>query len=106
MRTDERREIRQAIRAFQQFRYTKIGVNYYNFVPNVPFRPDFYFYTLVISMIILALHTYFIMVNVEIETIRLWILLMRNICTGILVTWLVLWYSAAFNFIKKELYQM
>ena len=44
IRTDERREIRQAIRAFQEFKYTKLGVNLYSFVPNVSFRPDFYFY--------------------------------------------------------------
>ncbi|UCH98272.1 MAG: caspase family protein [Candidatus Aminicenantes bacterium] len=105
IRPDERHDIRQAIRAFQQFKYKMLGVDLYNFVPMIPVRPDLYLYIGAISIAIVGFNIYQVMIAADAMTLRLWVFLMRNIFAMILVTWLVLWYQSAFKFIQREVYK-
>lgn len=105
LREDERREIRQAIRAFQQFKYKMIGVDLYNFVPMVPVRPEVYFFLWGISMAVIVFNIYQVMIAAELETVRMLILITRNIFAAMMLSWLIFWYDAAFKFLKKEVYK-
>jgi hypothetical protein len=105
IRPDERREIRQAIRAFQQFKYKMLGVDLYNFTPMVTIRPDLYLYFGIISTAIIVFHTYQAMIAGELETARLLIFVTRNVFAFMWVAWLVFWYHSAFKFIQREVYK-
>ncbi|UCH92837.1 MAG: caspase family protein [Candidatus Aminicenantes bacterium] len=105
IRQDDRREIRQAIRAFQQFKYKMLGVDLYNFIPMVPVRPDLYFYLGAIAAAVIVFNIYQVMIAAELETARMLLLVTRNIFILILVAWLVFWYHSAFKFIQKEVYK-
>lgn len=105
IRPDERREIRQAIRAFQQFKYKMLGVDLYNFTPMVTIRPDLYLYFGIISTAIIVFHTYQVMIAGELETARLLIFVTRNVFAFMWVAWLVFWYYSAYKYIQHEVYK-
>ncbi|NIM10452.1 MAG: hypothetical protein GTO45_00535 [Candidatus Aminicenantes bacterium] len=105
VRNDERRDIRQAIRAFQQFKATMLGVDLYNYIAIVSIRPDLYLYILIISTAIIGFNIYQIMIPANVMTLGLWVFLGRNTVALMLVTWLVFWYYAAFKFLQREVYK-
>ena len=105
IRPGERREIRQAIRAFQQFKYKMLGVDLFNFVPMVPARPGLYLYIWVLSTVVIAFHIYQTMVAAELESVHISMIVIRDIVAFCLITWLVFWYQAAFRFIRREVYK-
>ncbi len=105
IRKDERREIRQAIRAFQQFKYTRVGVDLYNYIAAVSTRPDLYVIGWIISSAVIGFNIYQVTTSIDTQTLRSWVFFMRNIFALILVTWLVFWYQAAFKYIQREVYK-
>jgi hypothetical protein len=105
VRKDERREIRQAIRAFQQFKYKMLWVDMYNYIPMAPIRPDLYLYFGVISAAAIVFNIYQVMISTELQGVLFLIFVARNLFTLILVAWLVFWYQSAFNYIKREVYK-
>jgi hypothetical protein len=105
IRPDDRREIRQAICAFQQFKYKMLGVDLYNFIPMVPIRPDLYLYFGVISGAVIVFNTFQVMIAGELETARRLIFVTRNVLAFMWVAWLVFWYHSAFKFIQREVYK-
>lgn len=105
IRNDDRREIRQAIRAFQQFKFRRVGVDLYNFLAAVSVRPDVYLIGWGISVLIIAFNIYQVGAILEVVTVRLWVLTVRNIVFLVMVTWLVYWYQAAFKYIQREVYR-
>jgi hypothetical protein len=105
IRPDDRREIRQAVCAFQQFKYKRLGVDLYNFIPMVPIRPDLYLYFGVISAAVIVFNTFQVMIVGELETTRWLIFVTRNVLAFMWVAWLVFWYHSAFKFIQREVYK-
>jgi hypothetical protein len=105
IRKDERREIRQAIRAFQQFKYTRVGVDLYNYIAAVATRPDLYVIGWIISSAVIGFNIYQVTTSIDTQTLHSWVFFMRNIFALILVTWLVFWYQAAFKYIQREIYK-
>jgi hypothetical protein len=105
IRTDERREIRQAIRVFQQFKYKKLGVDLYNYLPAFAIRPDLYLLFWLIAMAIVGYNFYQVLPSAGAVTMRTWIFLTRNIVLMIMVSWLMFWYHSAFKFIQREIYK-
>ncbi len=105
VRKDDRREIRQAIRAFQQFKYKMLWVDLYNYIPIVPIRPDLYLYFGVISAVVIVFNIYQVIIAAELQGILFLIFVARNLFILILVAWLVFWYQSAFNYIKREVYK-
>jgi uncharacterized caspase-like protein len=105
IRPDERREIRQAVCAFQQFKYKRIGVDLYNFIPMVPIRPDLYLYFGIISAAVIVFNTFQVMIAGELETTRWLIFVTRNVFSIMWAAWLVFWYHSAFKFIQREVYK-
>jgi len=105
VRKDERREIRQAIRAFQQFKFKMLWVDLYNYVPMVPIRPDLYLYFGIITAAVIVFNIYQVMISMELQAVLLLIFVTRNLFALILVAWLVFWYQSAFNYIKREVYK-
>lgn len=105
IRPDERREIRQAIRAFQQFKFKMFGIDTYNFIPMISVRPDvyLYFWIAIIVIIIIDLCRY-IYINPA-EQVNFPLLMTRDISAMALITWLVFWYQAAFKIIQREVYK-
>jgi hypothetical protein len=105
IRPDERREIRQAIRVFQQFKYKRLGTDFYNCIPMLDIRPDLYLYFGVIAVAVIVFNIYQVMIAGELETAHMLIFVTRNLFASILVAWLVFWYHSAFKFIQKEVYK-
>lgn len=105
VRKDERREIRQAIRAFQQFKFKMLWVDLYNYIPMVPIRPDLYLYFGIITAAVIVFNIYQVMVPMELQGVLSLIFVTRNLFALILVAWLVFWYQSAFNYIKREVYK-
>ena len=105
IRMDGRRETRQAIRAFQQFKYKMLGVDLYNYMPMVSIRPDIYLYMWLGSMAIIIFNIYQVMIAGEVEIRGLLIFITRNVFALMLITWLVFWYQSAFKFIQREVYK-
>ncbi|MCK4762925.1 MAG: caspase family protein [Candidatus Aminicenantes bacterium] len=105
VRPDERREIRQAIRVFEQFKSKMVGVDLYNYVAAVSVRPNLYIYGWIVSAAVIGFNIYQVLATVDIVTVYLWTFLVRNIFLLVLVTWLVFWYHAAFKTIQKEVYK-
>lgn len=107
IREDNRKEIRQAIRAFQQFKYKMFGTTINNYVAVVSAKPVIYFIFLIVSIMIIGFNTYVVLTtgNNNANAAISWVFLLRNILALFLVTSLVLWYQSAFNFIKREVYK-
>jgi MFS family permease len=105
VRKDDRREIRQAIRAFQQFKHKMLWVDLYNYIPMVPVRPDLYLYFGVISAAVIAFNIYEVIIAAEFQGVLFLMFVARNLFILMLVAWLVFWYQSAFNYIKREVYK-
>ena len=105
IRPDDRREIRQAVSAFQQFKYKRLGVDLYNFIPMVPIRPDLYLYFGVISGAVIVINIFQVMIVGGLDTAHWLIFVTRNVLTFMWVAWLVFWYQSAFKFIQREVYK-
>jgi hypothetical protein len=105
IRPDERREIRQTIRAFQEFKYKILGVGLYNYVPMVAARPALYYFIMGISFLVVGLNTYIVIVSGTTVMSNWMVFLKCNITILVFITWLVLWYASAFYLIQKEVYK-
>jgi hypothetical protein len=105
VRKDDRREIRQAIRAFQQFKHKMLWVDLYNYIPMVPVRPDLYLYFGVISAAVIVFNIYEVIIAAEFQGILFLMFVARNLFILMLVAWLVFWYQSAFNYIKRDVYK-
>ncbi len=105
IRNDERREIRLAIRMFQQYKTTMVGVDLYNFVAVLSARPDFYLRLLVVAGALLAFNTYDLVWGTEARGGTLWYLLIRNMAAMLMICWQVVWYHSAFKHIQHEVYR-
>jgi hypothetical protein len=104
LRKDQRREIREAITAFRQFR-THIGhIDLFNLVAMVSARPSVYYFVLGLTVLVLAAHTIYVATRFS-ETPELWIILLRNVFALAITAWQVFWYTAAFQFIRREVYK-
>lgn len=102
VRKDERREIRQAIQIFRQFRKRVWNVDLYNYVAMVSARPVLYYVVLAIAVVLIIWNT---LQSMESTNGLDGILLMRNAFALLLVAWLVFWYESAFKYIQKEVYK-
>jgi hypothetical protein len=103
MREDHRREIRQAIKAFQQFRRRLWGVDLYNYVAMVSARPLLYFLIALVAVGLLIADTVYILYRMDMKP-RLWVFLVRNAFALVLVIWQAFWYQAAFQRIQRKVY--
>ncbi len=107
IRTDERREIRQAIRVFQQFKYRILGVDLYNYVATVVARPVLYLFILSIAIVMVVINSYQVMAaygTAASERINPVVFFLRNGLVLLFMAWLTFWYDAAFKYIQKEVY--
>ncbi len=104
IRKDERREIREAISAFRQFRKRFWDVDLFNLVAMVSARPSLYHVVLGLAAALLAVSSIHASAVFS-QTPRLSIILLRNAFALVLVAWQVFWYQAAFKFIQKEVYK-
>jgi len=106
IRTDERREIRQAIRIFQEFKYTLVGVDLYNYIAQVSARPDMYLYGWIVVIAVTGSNLYKNGVTMDLlGAHHFWVVLLRDIFAMIFVTWLVFWYYSAYKYIQHEVYK-
>lgn len=103
LRSDDRRDIRQAIRAFQQFKYTLIGVDLYNFVAEISLRPDAYFYGWLVSIVFVG-GSLLQRLSKEVDK-YMNIIIVREILVMALVTFLVFWYYSAYKYFQHEVYK-
>jgi hypothetical protein len=102
---NERRDIRQAIRVFQEFKTKTFRVSLYNFIPIVSAKPVFYYWCLAIAMIIIGISIIMVMAAPRTDALDLWAFLLRNILTMVLLAWLVIWYASAFTYLQKTVYK-
>jgi hypothetical protein len=106
LRSDDRRDIRQAIRVFQEFKHTLVGVDLYNHIAQVSARPDLYFYGWIVVIAVTGSNLYKNGVSLYLLGAQhFWILLVRDIIAILFVTWLVFWYYAAYKFFQREVYK-
>ena len=105
VRKDERREIRQAIRAFQQFKYRMLGVDLGNYIPMVSIRHDLYVNFAIVPAAVIVFNIYQGMISMKLQGVLFFIFVARNLFALILVVWLVFWYQAAFKYIQREVYK-
>jgi uncharacterized caspase-like protein len=106
IRTDERREIRQAIRIFQEFKYTLVGVDLYNYIAQVSARPVMYLYGWIVVIAVTGSNLYKNGITMELlGAHHFWMVLLRDIFAMIFVTWLVFWYYSAYKYIQHEVYK-
>ncbi|UCH98274.1 MAG: caspase family protein [Candidatus Aminicenantes bacterium] len=106
VRTDERREIRRAIRAFQHFKYKIFVLDLNSYVAQVPARPEFYLFILAAAILIAAVVTLPQISTETVETVEFRLYVIRNIAALFLVVWLVFWYLGAFDAIKGKVYKV
>jgi hypothetical protein len=100
----ERGDIRQAIRAFQEFRKKSYGVTIYNSIPMVTARPILYFVYLFFAVIIVGYNIFDVIPDVGLGALNWWVFLLRNMLTLVWVSWLSVWYLAAFMSLRMQLY--
>jgi len=103
LRSDDRRDIRQAIRVFQQFKYTPIGVDMYNYVAQVSCKPHIYFYGWIASIVFVGLSLFKRMA--EIVDMYPALIIVREVLVMAMITWLVLWYYSAYKRFQQEVYK-
>ncbi len=103
LRSDDRRDIRQAIRVFQQFKYTPIGVDMYNYVAQVSCKPYIYFYGWIASIVFVGLSLFKRMA--EIVDMYPALIIVREVLVMVMITWLVLWYYSAYKRFQQEVYK-
>ncbi len=103
LRSDYRREIRQAIRVFQQFKYTLIGVDLFNYVALISLRPDAYFYGWIVSIVFVG-GSLMQRLALGVEKYQQ-IIIVREILIMALVTVLVFWYYSAYKHFQHEVYK-
>lgn len=104
LRTDQRREIREAITAFRQFRSRAWHVDIFNLLAMVSARPSVYYYVFAVVVLVVAAHTAYVSLS-EAAGSGLWIILLRNLFVLVLAAWAVFWYSSAFQFLRREVYK-
>jgi len=102
---NERRDIRQAIRVFEEFKVKTIGVSLYNYVPMVSAKPRFYYWIFIGILIIVVINIYQVITVIGTEGNNWWVFLLRDILALIWVAWLMIWYASAFNFLHREVYK-
>jgi hypothetical protein len=103
LRSDHRREIRQAIRVFQQFKYTLIGVDLCNYVALISLRPDAYFYGWIVSIVFVG-GSLMQRLALGVEKYQQ-IIIVREILIMALVTVLVFWYYSAYKHFLHDVYK-
>lgn len=103
LRSDHRREIRQAIRVFQQFKYTLIGVDLYNYVALISLRPDVYFYGWIVSIVFVG-GSLMQRLALGVEKYQQ-IIIVRETLIMALVTILVFWYYSAYKHFQHDVYK-
>jgi len=103
LRPDERKDIRQAIRVFQQFKYTLIGVDLYNYVAQISVKPEVYFYGWIVS--IACVGGSLIKRLGEGVDRYTHIIVVRETLAMVLVTILVFWYYSAYKHFQHEVYK-
>lgn len=102
---NERGDIRQAIRVFQEFKTKTFGVSLYNYIPMVSAKPFFYYWIFGGVLLIVGFNIYEVMAALGAGAIYWWVFLLRNILALVLVAWLIIWYASAFSFLQKEVYK-
>ena len=101
IRTDDRREIRQAVQVFRQFLKRIWHADFYNYVAMVSARPIAYHIFLGFVFLMVLGSSVYIYVN-HTKMLNPGITLLRNVSILIFTAWLVFWYEAAYRFIQKE----
>lgn len=102
---NERGDIRQAIRVFQEFKTKTFGVSLYNYIPMVSAKPFFYYWIFGGVLLIVGFNIYEVMAALGAGAIYWWVFLLRNILALVLVAWLIIWYASAFSYLQKEVYK-
>jgi MFS family permease len=103
---NERSDIRQAIRVFQEFKVKTFGVSLYNYIPMVSARPGFYYWIFGGALIIVAVNIFWIIVTAGDEGFNPWlVVILRNLLVLALMAWSMIWYASAFSFLQKEVYK-
>jgi hypothetical protein len=104
VRKDERREIREAVEAFRQFRTRLWHVDLNNLVAMVSARPVVYFCIMGMGMILLGLNITHTLIFHAADPM-IWIILFRDAFFLVFLAWQAFWYAAAFQFIQREVYK-
>jgi hypothetical protein len=104
VRKDERREIREAVEAFRQFRTRLWHVDLNNLVAMVSARPVAYFCIMGMGMILLGLSIAHTLISHAANPL-LGIILFRDAFFLVFLAWQAFWYAAAFQFIQREVYK-
>ena len=104
VRKDDRREIREAVEAFRQFRTRLWHVDLNNLVAMVSARPVVYFCIMGIAMIFLCLSITNTLISHAADP-GIWIILFRDAFFLVFLAWQAFWYAAAFQFIQREVYK-
>ncbi len=104
IREDERREIREAITIFRQFRSRLFGADFFNLIAMTSARPVVYFIVLILAAAVLCAHTAYTLLSHAGQP-DIWVILLRNACGLVFTAWLAVWYDTAFRFLRKEVYK-
>jgi uncharacterized caspase-like protein len=104
VRDDERREIREAITAFRQFRTRVFNADFFNLVAMMSARPIAYTAVFLAGLIAVIGHTAYVIIE-EAQSPLLWLGLLRNAFGAMLMAWGTVWYSTAFRFLQREVYK-
>lgn len=102
---DERGEIRQVIRALEEFKNKSIGVSLYNFIPMVSARPVAYYWVFGAALLLVIVQSILVIAGMDKPEAIYGLFLLKSMLIIVWIAMLVIWYASAFKNLQKEVYK-